>query len=68
MSPTPLRVTFIRAPIIEEVDSGVQGLATYDDQPVLVRQGSLLAATFHPEVVQQTALHRYFLQMAEWAA
>lgn len=68
VSPTPLRVAFIRAPVIETVGVGVQVLATYGAQPVLVRQASLLAATFHPEVVKQTALHQYFLQMVDGVA
>ncbi|MBI3975848.1 MAG: pyridoxal 5'-phosphate synthase glutaminase subunit PdxT [Armatimonadetes bacterium] len=68
ISPTPLRVAFIRAPIITEVGPPVQMLGMYDGRPVLVRQGPLLAATFHPEVLGQTALHRYFLQMVDQAA
>lgn len=63
VSPTPVRVVFIRAPIIEEVGDGVQVLATYHDRPVLVREGSLLAATFHPEVLGQTGLHQYFMRL-----
>jgi 5'-phosphate synthase pdxT subunit len=57
----PIRVAFIRAPIIETVGEGVEVLATHGGRPVLVRQGAMLAATFHPEVLSQSALHRYFL-------
>jgi 5'-phosphate synthase pdxT subunit len=57
----PMRVAFIRAPIIEAVGDGVEILATFRGRPVLVRQGALMAATFHPEVLGQTALHRFFL-------
>ncbi len=64
VSTTPMRVAFIRAPIIEQVGRGVQVLAAHDGQPVLVRQGALLAATFHPEVLKESALHRYFLREA----
>jgi len=56
-----IRVAFIRAPVIETVGEGVEVLATYRGRPVLVAQGALLAATFHPEVLGQTALHRFFL-------
>ncbi len=61
----PMRVAFIRAPVIEEVGDGVDVLATHDGRPVLVRQGRLLAATFHPEVLGQPALHRYFLRIRD---
>lgn len=61
-----IRVAFIRAPVIETVGEGVEILATYRGRPVLVSQGLLMAATFHPEVLGQTALHRFFL--AERAA
>lgn len=63
ISAAPVRVAFIRAPAIEEVGNGVEVLATYGGRPVLVRQGRLLAATFHPEVLRETALHRYLFQM-----
>jgi 5'-phosphate synthase pdxT subunit len=66
--PAPLRVAFIRAPVIEAVGPAVQVLATFGGQPVLVRQDRLLAATFHPEVLGETALHRYFLETVVRAA
>lgn len=52
---------FIRAPVITGVEAKVEVLAEYDGAPVLVRQESLLAATFHPELTHDTRLHRYFL-------
>jgi 5'-phosphate synthase pdxT subunit len=64
ISDEAIRVAFIRAPVIEAVGDGVEVLATYDGRPVLVSQGALLAATFHPEVVNQSALHDYFLRRA----
>lgn len=68
LGPAPLRVAFIRAPVIEAVGPAVQVLATFAGQPVLVRQDRLLAATFHPEVLGETALHRYFLETVVRAA
>lgn len=57
----PVRVAFIRAPMIEIVGEAAEILAEYNGRPVLVRQGAMLAATFHPEVMRQAELHRYFL-------
>ena len=59
----PLELVFIRAPIIERVGPGVRVLAEHDGSPVMVRQGSLLAATFHPELTDDPRIHRYFLDM-----
>jgi len=57
----PLEMVFIRAPIILCVGPGVRVLGRCDGLPVLVEQGNLLAATFHPELTQDETLHRYFL-------
>ena len=59
----PVRGVFIRAPWIEEIGSGVEVLARLEDRPVVLRQGSLLAASFHPELVGESALHAYFLSL-----
>lgn len=59
------RAVFIRAPVIEEAGEGVEVLASVDGQPVLVRQGSLLASTFHPEMTPDARVHGLFLQLAE---
>lgn len=59
----PLEMVFIRAPIIESAGLGVEVLATRDGHPVLVRQGHVLAATFHPELTSDPAVHSYFLKM-----
>ena len=60
--PTPVRGVFIRAPRIRAVGKGVRVLAEIDGEPVLVREGSVLAATFHPELTGDTRLHRYFVE------
>ena len=60
----PLEMVFIRAPIIESVGPGVEILARSADQPVLVRQGAILAATFHPELTADSAVHELFVRMA----
>jgi 5'-phosphate synthase pdxT subunit len=60
----PLEMVFIRAPVIEQVGAGVEVLAEDQGQPVLVRQGRVLAATFHPELTSDTTVHEYFLKMA----
>lgn len=55
------RAVFIRAPAIEEVGEGVEVLAWHRDQPVLVRQGNLLASTFHPEMSGDARIHDLFV-------
>lgn len=57
----PLEMVFIRAPVIEQPGPGVEILAESGGRPVLVRQGLLLAATFHPELSGDTLVHEYFL-------
>ncbi|MGH9505480.1 MAG: pyridoxal 5'-phosphate synthase glutaminase subunit PdxT [Terriglobales bacterium] len=59
-----LEMVFIRAPKITAAGPGVEILATESGLPVLVRQGRLLAATFHPELSRDLTLHRYFLDAA----
>ena len=58
-----LRGVFIRAPLIERVGSGVEVLASYEDQPVLVREGSMLASSFHPEMAGEDKVHNLFLEL-----
>jgi 5'-phosphate synthase pdxT subunit len=60
----PLEMVFIRAPIIESVGANVEILADEAGHPVLVREGKILAATFHPELSDDTAVHEYFERMA----
>lgn len=61
----PLEMVFIRAPIIESVGEGVRVLAEYEGHPVLVEQGRVLAATFHPELTDDTSVHERFLKLAK---
>ena len=61
----PLRMVFIRAPRIRRVGPGVEVLARHAGDPVLAREGSVLVATFHPELTGDLAVHRYFCRMAE---
>src|SRR5581483_146286 len=57
----PVRAVFIRAPIVEQVGPGVRVLATHEGHPVVLEQGNLVAAAFHPELVGETRLHEYVL-------
>ena len=57
----PLRGVFIRAPRVRDVGSDVEVLAEHGGQPVLVRQGRFLAASFHPELTEDTRVHELFL-------
>lgn len=60
---SPIEMVFIRAPKIERVGSNVEVLATEGGDPVVVRQGKVMAATFHPELSEDTRVHRAFLDM-----
>lgn len=62
---TPLELVFIRAPIITRLGEGVETLVEHDGKPVCVRQGNLFAATFHPEMTEDTRLHALFVNEAE---
>ena len=61
----PTEMVFIRAPKIERIGKGVEVIATEGNKkdPVLVRQGKTLAATFHPELSDNRSIHEYFLEM-----
>lgn len=59
----PLEMVFIRGPIIESVAPEVEILAEYAGRPALVQQGNILAATFHPELTDDTAVHDHFLKL-----
>ena len=58
-----LEMVFIRAPKIERVGAGVEVIATEGVDPVAVRQGRAMAATFHPELSEDTRLHQAFLDL-----
>ena len=59
----PLRAVFIRAPWVERVGPDVQVLARVGEHPVAVRQGRVLATSFHPEVAGDDRLHALFLSV-----
>ncbi|MBC9733574.1 pyridoxal 5'-phosphate synthase glutaminase subunit PdxT [Nocardioides marmotae] len=60
----PVHAVFIRAPWVEEAGPGVEVLAVAAGHPVAVRQGALLATSFHPEVGGDGRVHRMFVEMA----
>jgi 5'-phosphate synthase pdxT subunit len=60
-------MVFIRAPRITRVGDGVETLAMRDGDPTLVRQGRLLAATFHPELTEDLRVHELFLEIVRGA-
>jgi 5'-phosphate synthase pdxT subunit len=60
---SPLEMVFIRAPKIERVGDEVEVLATEGNDPVAVRQGKTMAATFHPELSADTRIHQAFLDL-----
>ena len=63
----PLRGVFIRAPRIRDAGADIEVLGELDDEPVLVRDGRLLLATFHPELTEDLRVHELFLQLVEEA-
>jgi pyridoxal 5'-phosphate synthase pdxT subunit len=60
---SPLEMVFIRAPKIERVGPDVEVFATEGSDPVAVRQGTVMASTFHPELSDDTRVHRAFLDL-----
>ncbi len=63
LNESPLEMVFIRAPKIERVGDGVEIIATEGSDAVAVRQGRTMAATFHPELSDDTRIHRAFLDL-----
>ena len=59
----PLRAVFIRAPWVERHGPAVDVLASYEGHPVAVREGSVLACAFHPELTDDSRLHALFMAM-----
>ena len=57
-----VRGVFIRAPMVEDIGTDVRVLATHEGHPVVLEQGNLLVASFHPELVGETGLHEYLLR------
>lgn len=54
---------FIRAPSVSDVGSGVQILSKFNDKIVAVKQGNIMGTAFHPELTQDTSLHKYFVNL-----
>ena len=63
----PLEMVFIRAPRIVETGATVEVLALRESNPVLVRQGNVMAATFHPELSHDRRVHRLFVEVVNQA-
>jgi pyridoxal 5'-phosphate synthase pdxT subunit len=63
----PLRGVFIRAPRVREAGPGVEVLAEHEGVPVLLRDGRFLVASFHPELTDDTRVHRRFLELVREA-
>jgi len=64
-SAEPLKMVFIRAPRIARLGAKVDLLATWQQEPVMARQGNVLVASFHPELTGDLTVHRYFLEMVK---
>jgi 5'-phosphate synthase pdxT subunit len=63
----PLRGVFIRAPRVRRAGSDVEILAEHDGEPVLVRDGRILVASFHPELTEDSRVHELFLEQVREA-
>ena len=59
----PVHAVFIRAPWIEKVGEAVDVLADVDGHPVMVREGNVIATSFHPELTGDSRIHRMVLEM-----
>ena len=62
---SPIEMVFIRAPKIERLGSRVEVLATEGNDPVVVREGKTMAATFHPELTADSRIHQAFLDLVQ---
>lgn len=63
----PVEMVFIRAPRIRRVGSAVETLARHGGEPVMAREGTVLVATFHPELTDDPTVHAYFCEMVKAA-
>ncbi len=63
--PQPLTGVFIRAPRLRELGPDVEVLAELDGEPVLLRDGRVLVASFHPELTDDTRVHELFLELVQ---
>ncbi|MDK2886153.1 MAG: pyridoxal 5-phosphate synthase pdxT subunit [Thermosipho sp. (in: thermotogales)] len=64
-SSDPFRAIFIRAPKVVEYDNSVEVLSEYENSPILLRQGKILVASFHPELTDDVRVHEYFIEMVK---
>lgn len=65
----PVRAVFIRAPLIDAIEPGVEVMAALEDgRIVAARQGHLMVTSFHPELTDDDRLHRYFVEMTRGAS
>lgn len=64
IGPEPLRAVFIRAPWLEDCGPGVEILSEFEGHPVAVRQGPVLACSFHPELTEDSRLHALLMAIA----
>ena len=62
LGPEPVRAVFIRAPIVTRTGPEVEVLAEAASAPILIRQGGLIGAAFHPEMAGEDRIHRYLLE------
>jgi 5'-phosphate synthase pdxT subunit len=60
----PVHAIFIRAPWVADMGDGVEVLADVDGHPVAVRQGNIVAVSFHPELTGEPRLHQLLLELA----
>jgi 5'-phosphate synthase pdxT subunit len=67
LGPEPLRAVFIRAPWVEEHGPGVEVLGVVEGHPVVVREGPVLACSFHPELTDDSRIHATLMAMATGA-
>lgn len=67
IGPEPLRTVFIRAPWLEDCGPGVEVLARWEGHPVAVREGPVLACSFHPELTDDSRVHALLMAMATGA-
>ena len=65
LTDSPMEMVFIRAPVIERAGPGIEVLADYAGKPVLVQKANVMAATFHPELTKDSAVHRHFMKLIE---
>jgi 5'-phosphate synthase pdxT subunit len=63
----PLEMVFIRGPIIESIGPNISVLASHEGKPALVQRENILAATFHPELTEDSTVHQHFLSMVATA-